>query len=137
MSFEPILWAMKDAPTADVEEWAVLCVMAESGDEDGCNAYQSTATIARRARLSERTVQRRIDAMEERGLVVRGDQEYPLLLTIPEAKRRTNYDLMIPYSWWGAKWERMNEWRADRRRPPTAAAGPPRPPRRAGAEAAR
>lgn len=112
-AFEPIAWAMKSAPVVDTEEWAVLVVMSEAANEDGCNAFQSTATIAERARLATRTVQRRIDSLVERALLAPGDQEYDRFLQIPAYRRPVNYDLMIPYSWWGAvRWVEMNRWRA-------------------------
>lgn len=117
MALDPILWAMKDAPTADVEEWAVLSCMAESADEDGCNAFQATGTIAKRAKLSTRTVQRRIDSMLERGLIVLGDQENERLLRIPAHLRPTNYDLCIPFSWYG-NIGRVNEYRETQGRAP-------------------
>lgn len=127
MSLDPILWAMKDAPTANVEEWAVLCCMAESADEDGCNAFQATATIATRAKLSPRTVQRRIDALVERRLIVLGDQENPRLLRIPEHKRPVNYDVAIPYDWYG-NIDRVNAYRETQGRPPLTPGDRPPPP---------
>jgi hypothetical protein len=118
VSFDASLWAMKDAPAADVEEWAVLVVMAESADDDGCNAFQSTKTIAKRTRLSERTVQRRMDEMEARGVTRLGDPNDPRLLKIPEHLRPTNYDLQIPYAWFGSSIGRINGDRAKWGRPP-------------------
>jgi hypothetical protein len=119
MSFEPVVWAMKSAPVADAEEFAVLSVMALSADEDGCNAFQATATIAQRTKLATRTVQRRIDSLLERGLIARGDQGYWKLLQIPEHQRPVNYDLMIPCSWWGpVRWDEANQWREQNGRRP-------------------
>ena len=115
MALDPILWAMKDAPTADAQEFAVLVTMAESADDDGCNAYQSTRTLAKRTKLSERTVQRRIDDMLARGLLALGNQRYAPLLTIPEHLRPVNYDVCIPFAWFGNV-GRINEWRARERR---------------------
>lgn len=117
MSMDPILWAMKDAPVANVEEWAVLSAMAETADEDGCNAYNSTKTLADRMKLSRRTVQRRIDDMVERGLLALGDQNYWKLLRIPAHLRPTNYDLQIPLSWYGSA-DRVNAYRRDQGRSP-------------------
>ena len=58
---EQVWWAIKAAPVADVEEWAVLVAMAEAADQDGCNSFLSANTIAARTRLARRTVQRRMD----------------------------------------------------------------------------
>lgn len=118
MSLDPILWALKDAPVADVEGRAVLTIMAEAADEDGCNSYLSQATIARRSLLSDRTVRRRLDELEERGLLARGDQS--VVAHIPPDRRPINYDLLIPFSWY-SRIERVNEFRAGRNRPPLTA----------------
>ena len=74
VSLDPILWAMKDAPVKDAEEWAVLVCMAEHADEDGCNAFPSQATIAERTKLHVRTVARRVAELEARGLITPGNQ---------------------------------------------------------------
>ncbi|MFF8399909.1 helix-turn-helix domain-containing protein [Streptomyces sp. NPDC016172] len=97
MSLDPILWAMKDAPTADINEWGTLNCLAEAADEDGCNAFPSVKTIASYTKLSTRTVQRALAAMEERKLIAEGDQRAAMY--IPEHRRPTVYDLLIPYDW--------------------------------------
>lgn len=112
--FDPVLWAMKDAPVVDVEEWATLVAVAEFADEDGCNAYPSTKTISERTRISERTVQRRLDQLEGRGLIVRGDQSN-IAANIPLHKRPTLYDVMVPAAWWGdGALDRVNRGRANK-----------------------
>lgn len=115
MSLDPILWGLKDAPVRDVEERAVLTIMAEAADEDGCNSYLSQATIAKRSMLADRTVRRRLEAMEERGLIARGDQE--AAARFPADRRPVVWDLQIPYSWF-SNIGRTNEFRASRNRPP-------------------
>lgn len=115
MSLDAMLWATKDAPVADVEERAILAIMGESADDDGCNSHLAQKTIAKRAIVDGRTVRRRLKAMEERGLIARGDQsrvEY-----IPADKRPINWDLQIPYSWFN-RIERTNEYRVSRGRDP-------------------
>ena len=111
------LWAVQDAPVANVEEWAVLVVLAQQADEDGCSAFRSVATIARMTRMSADTVKDRQRALIERGLIARGDQsaaEY-----IPEHKRPVVYDLQVPYSWFPAI-DRINEERKGKGRRPLA-----------------
>lgn len=115
MALEPILWAMKDAPIADAEEWAVLSVMAEAGDDDGCNAFKSHKTIAGLVKLDPQTVQRRTKALVVRGLLSPGDQRAAQY--IPEWCRPVVYDVMIPYSWF-SNIERINEYRRLRGRAP-------------------
>lgn len=124
---EQILWAVKAAPVADVNEWAVLVAMAEAADQDGSNSFLSVTTISRRTRLAERTVQRRIGTLEERGLLRRGDQTSARM--IPADRRPVVYDLQVPYSFFrpeksyaGADVElSVNIWRAGRGRPPLTA----------------
>lgn len=121
---EQILWAVKSAPVADVNEWAVLVAMAEAADQDGTNSFLSVTTISQRTRLAERTVQRRIATLEERGLLRRGDQTSARM--IPVDRRPVVYDLQVPYSFFRPEKSyngddvelSVNVWRAGRGRPP-------------------
>lgn len=122
MSLDPILWAMKDAPTADINEWGTLCCLAEAADEDGCNAFPAVKTIASYAKISTRTVQRALAAMVERGLIAEGDQRAAAY--IPEHRRPTVYDLLIPYDWF-RDIERTNTFRTRIGRRPLAQADRP------------
>lgn len=111
---DAFLWAKNDAPVADIEEWAILMAYAERADDDGCNAYQSIPTIAKRARISEKTVSRRLKEMVDRGLLVRGDQR--AVEHLPVGKRPVVYDMQIPAAWF-PNLDRINEYRARMRRP--------------------
>jgi DNA-binding Lrp family transcriptional regulator len=115
VSFDPVLWAMKDAPIANVEEWAVLACLAEHADDDGCNAMPSQANISKRTKVSVATVKRRIAELETRGVIRRGDQSLAERYTAD--RRPIVWDLMIPYSWF-PNLERIQEYRAERGRPP-------------------
>ena len=53
-------------PTA---EKMVLLVIADHAADDGSNAWPGIATIARKASMSERTVQRHLRTLEEQGLI--------------------------------------------------------------------
>ncbi|WP_108934601.1 helix-turn-helix domain-containing protein [Streptomyces ardesiacus] len=99
---------MKDAPTADINEWGTLVCLAEAADEDGCNAFPSVKTMAAYAKISTRTVQRALAAMEERKLIAEGDQRAAQY--IPEHRRPTVYDLLVPYDWF-RDIERTNAFR--------------------------
>ncbi|MEU6756078.1 helix-turn-helix domain-containing protein [Streptomyces sp. NPDC046685] len=122
MSLDPILWALKDAPVADVNEFAVLVTLAETADEDGCDAFPSVPTMASYAKISTRTVQRCLAALEERQLIAEGNQDAAKY--IPAHKRPTVYDLLIPYAWF-SNIERTNDFRARRGRPPITPADRP------------
>lgn len=92
-----MLWAMKDAPVADVQEWAVLVCLGEYATDDGCNAWPSVSTIAARTRLSTQCVSTRLKALKTRRLIAPGDQSK--VEHIPADRRPVVYDLLIPLSW--------------------------------------
>lgn len=129
-----MVWGVKDAPVADVEEHAVLTVMADEADEDGCGVLLSTRTIGLRAKVSEKTVQRRLDDMLGRGLLGLGDQSKALYIRAD--RRPIVYDLLIPYSAYSARAiARVNEGRAGKGLPPLTPEtrpdiAPPPPPKR-------
>jgi DNA-binding transcriptional MocR family regulator len=97
VSLLPILWAMKTAPVVDAEERVILMPLGESAWSDGTDAFPSKKTIADIAKIDPKTVQRRLKAMTERGLISKGNQAAAAY--IPEHFRPQVYDLMIPYSW--------------------------------------
>lgn len=74
MSLRAILWALQDAPVDDPTQALILCAMAETAHDDGTEARASQATYARYARCSRRTLQRHLKAMEESGVIIRGNQ---------------------------------------------------------------
>jgi hypothetical protein len=116
VSFEAMLWASKDAPTANPIEKLVLIALGEAADEDGCNGFLSKKTLAERAHSNPRTVQNHLQSMRRRGLIREGDQTAAAY--IDPRYRPTVYDLQIPYSWFGGKMlARVNEFRARAGRP--------------------
>jgi hypothetical protein len=122
MSFDPVLWAMKDAPVGDVEEWAVVVCMSEYADDDGCTAMPSHSTIAKRTRMSVPTVKRRIAELARRGVIARGDQSAALVY--PADRRPVVWDLMIPCCWFPSL-DRIQEYRVRVGRPPLTEASRP------------
>lgn len=76
MSLRAMLWVMNDAPAKNHAELAILYALAERADDQGRCSWPSQEWIADRARCSVRTVRRHLVAMEERGLIYRGDQRY-------------------------------------------------------------
>lgn len=75
MSLAAILWAIRDAPVINAQEHVILIAMADPAHEDGTACFLAAATIALRARCSTRTAHRHLQALEERGLITRGDQQ--------------------------------------------------------------
>lgn len=80
MSLEGIVWAMKlkAEQLADVPAAAhvTLIMIANFTDDMGRNAWPSRHTLAEARGLSVKTIGRHLTALEEAGLIVRGDQEY-------------------------------------------------------------
>ncbi|MDH6130363.1 helix-turn-helix domain-containing protein [Kitasatospora sp. GP82] len=112
-----MLWALKDSPTADTTERLVLVALGEKSDSDGCNAFPSRRTMAKAGLCDVKTVQRKLKAMQERGLIALGDQSAARY--IPERTRPKVYDLLIPCSWYGVeRLTRINEEREQRGLPP-------------------
>ncbi|MFC8201734.1 helix-turn-helix domain-containing protein [Streptomyces sp. NPDC057298] len=115
MSFEAVLWATNDAPIANVNEFAVLMMLAEKADPDGCNAFPSRPTIAARTTVNSKTVLRALQSMEARGLIAEGDQRAAQYIRAD--RRPVVYDLLIPYSWF-PNVDRINRERQERGRTP-------------------
>ncbi|MER8103310.1 helix-turn-helix domain-containing protein [Kitasatospora sp. NPDC094016] len=123
MSLEPMLWALKDSPTADTFERLILVTLAERADSDGCNAFPSQATLAKAALCDEKTVGRKLKQLQQRGLLGEGDQS--AARHIPERYRPVVYDLLIPHSWFGHRIDRVNEERRQRGLAPLSARSRP------------
>jgi len=67
--------------------------MAEVAHDDGTESRQSMATVADKMRVSERTAQRCTRILEDRGIIVRGDQSATSRLRAD--RRPVVYDLRI------------------------------------------
>ena len=114
MSFEAVLWATSDAPIANVNEFAVLVMLAEKADSDGCAAFPARSTVAKRTTVDPKTVQRTLNGLAARKLIGPGD---PKAAEYIRADRRPPvWDLMIPYDWF-PNIDRINKERAERGKP--------------------
>lgn len=132
VALEPILWAMHDSPVNNTTDRMILSGLAEKADSDGCNAFPSRKTLARVALCDEKTVQRRLGFLRERGLIALGDQEAARY--IPEYSRPKVYDLLIPAAWYGPeRLARVNQDRGHKGLPPLTGENrpslPPAPPK--------
>lgn len=97
MSLRALTWAIYDiAPTlTDASAYRILLVLADEADNDGRGVYLSSATIAERTGLSQRTVATKLKDLENMGIVRRGDQN--LVAYLPANRRPVVRDLnMIP-----------------------------------------
>lgn len=93
MSIKVTSWALNDAPVEDPVLVLVLVAMAERANDDGTTTYQSVDTIARKARISVRTCQRKLRELEDAGLIRRGNQDFTAHLKA--GHRPVVYDLAV------------------------------------------
>lgn len=73
MSLKAMLWVMEDAPVTDPIALLILYALADRANDDGTAAWPSQAWIADRARCSIRTVRRKLEDLEDEGIIRRGD----------------------------------------------------------------
>jgi hypothetical protein len=66
MSVQAMAWVIENSQTRG-NQYIVLLMIANRADEDGASAWPSIRWLARRSRLSERTVQRAIRKLEKGG----------------------------------------------------------------------
>lgn len=74
MSIEAMIWVKNHAPTTNSTEMCILYALADRANDDGTGCWPYYETLADEARCSLPTVKRHIKKLEERGLIVRGDQ---------------------------------------------------------------
>lgn len=93
MSIEAMVWALKKAPVSEPLEALILVGLADHADDAGANAYPSQAKLATYGRCSPRTVKRRLQMLEEAGLITRGDQQK--VDHLPANRRPIVWDLSL------------------------------------------
>lgn len=100
MSIEAINWALTTAPIPrgrrDASSLAaVLIGLANHASPDGTNAFPSVATLTQYTRLSERSVQNALRALEELGLIRPGDPDIVAAYVKRADRRPRGWDLVI------------------------------------------
>lgn len=75
MSLKVITWVLYEAPVTQQSHLLVLLALADRAHDDGTAAYPSREWIGERARCSVRSVASHLRALEESGLIRKGDQE--------------------------------------------------------------
>jgi hypothetical protein len=100
MSIEAISWVLNRAPIPagrrDASSLAMVLIgLANHADPEGCNAFPSVGTLVRYTRLSERSVQNALRALEELGLITPSDPQI-VAAYVKRADRRPNgWDLVV------------------------------------------
>ena len=117
MSYKVTQWAVRRAPTADTHERLILAALATfAQDDDGCGCWPAWSTLAEAGMCDRTTVWRKLKALEERGVIARGDQR--LNSHIDERSRPTVWDVLMPRDEYGDReWEALNESRVNRGMP--------------------
>lgn len=90
-----MLWALGAPEAAQASDGArlVLIALADSAGVDGSAAWPSASTLAEGLVVSVRTVRRRLEELESRGLIRRGDQR--LVDHLRADRRPVVYDLAM------------------------------------------
>ena len=86
-----MMWVKKHAPTKNATEMCILYALADRANDDGTGCWPYYETLADESRCSLPTIKRHIKALEERGLIVRGDQRE--VAKYPKYRRPVVWDL--------------------------------------------
>lgn len=87
------MWVKKHAPTKNATEMCILYALADRANDDGTGCWPYYETLADESRCSVPTIKRHIKALEERGLIVRGDQSQ--VSNYPKYRRPVVWDLNL------------------------------------------
>lgn len=93
MSIQAINWVIEDAPDLPPHLFAVLLGLANHADHNGRGSYVGQKTLAWYTRKGHRAVRSDVDALEELGLIRRGDQRR--VLHLPPDERPVVWDLAM------------------------------------------
>lgn len=74
MSIQAVAWAIKQQEVKDPFCRFVLVCLANYAGENGQNAFPSIATLAKDTGLSDSTVRRKLQELEETGFITKGNQ---------------------------------------------------------------
>lgn len=100
MSLEAITWALNHAPIPrdrrDASSLAVVLLgLANHAGPDGCNAFPAVSTLVRYTRLSERSVQYALRALEELELISASDPTIVAAYVKRSDRRPRGWDLAV------------------------------------------
>ena len=93
MSLKAMIWVRESAPTRTATEIVVLYSLADRANDDGTGAWPSRATLADEARCSRATINRVLRDLEDRQVIVRGDQTILDRHNYPRDRRPVVWDL--------------------------------------------
>lgn len=88
-------WAMEQQIVSDASARHVLLCLANYADQDGKAAFPSTAKLEKDTGLSESTIRRKLDSLEELGLIAHGNQAIVAAYIDRADKRPICYDIQM------------------------------------------
>jgi hypothetical protein len=88
-------WAMEQQIVTDASARHVLLCLANYADHDGKAAFPSTAKLERDTGLSESTIRRKLDSLEELGMIAKGNQSIVAAYIDRADKRPICYDIQM------------------------------------------
>lgn len=95
MSVQAMAWAIEQQDARDPTARHVLLALANYADNAGKSAFPSASTLERDTGLSESTIRRKLDALEENGLIVKGNQAVVAAYIERGDRRPVCYDLVM------------------------------------------
>lgn len=97
MSIEAVSWALKQQHISDTGARFVLIGLANHAGNDGKRAFPSIETLAGYTGLSRRSVIRKLQILEDAGIITRGNQAIVAAFIERPDRRPTVYDLNMDF----------------------------------------
>ncbi|WP_063802645.1 helix-turn-helix domain-containing protein [Burkholderia cepacia] len=95
MSVQAMTWAIEQQDIRDATARHVLLCLANYADADGKAAFPSTSRLEADTGLSESTIRRKLDVLEELGLIQKGNQAIVAAYIDRGDRRPVCYDMVI------------------------------------------
>jgi hypothetical protein len=88
-------WAIEQQDVRDAHARHVLLCLANYADNNGKAAFPSTATLVEDTGMSESTIRRKLDQLEQAGLIVKGNQAVVAAYIARGDRRPVCYDMSM------------------------------------------
>jgi hypothetical protein len=95
LSWQATAWAIKQRDIEESSTKFVLLCLANYAGEDGKNAFPAVSTLAEDTVLSESTVRRKLQDLEQAGYIAKGNQAIVIAYIEHAGRRPTVYDLNL------------------------------------------
>ncbi|WP_321919350.1 helix-turn-helix domain-containing protein [Paraburkholderia tropica] len=95
MSIQAMAWAIEQQEVRDSHARHVLLCLANYADNHGKTAFPSTSTLVKDTGMSESTIRRKLDALEQAGLIFKGNQKVVAAYIERGDRRPVCYDMAM------------------------------------------